>query len=838
MATREELEQALAAQKEFNAGVEETDKKIAALSEKLKGLSATYQEISDLKKEQNEYDFESVRALEEQAAHNEARLQAGSELLRLQKLAVEQLKKQVEETINAAEVDQGKLLVLQRKLSDRAKIIASTEVQIRKDKDLRDLLKEQAGYLQDARDETDNVLGLLGLSSRAYEKSFFAKAEKLGTGNIFKGMGMQLGEVGKTMLTSVSPGNLLAQTVRGIRDNTIAMITAQDQAISSFNRSTGAAGRFDELIRTTREENVSFGVSVEDSAHAVNALHKNLSDFIVMGGTSRKIASDMAVQLDKMGVSFETSTSLMNDLTKTLGMTMEETSGAVDQLSGLALSLGKSQEETMQEFKDSLPVLAGYGRDTIKVFKGVAAAAKATGIATGRLLQITEQFDTYEGAAEAVSGLNAILGGNYLNSLQMVHMSEDQRIRTLKQAMDATGLAFGSLGKFEQKAIAAKMGISDLNEANKLFGGTLAELDERLAEADLTAIADEEKQKLMEAATDNMEKLRAALQSLTFAVQPVIQTLEVVIGKIAEFAEFSGKLFPLAAVATFGVLKGLTAWTGKLTGSIASYIPKKMWQITKEKLFNKVAAEGADVQKDLAKKTDNLGKVSKMSAGSILAMGGAILLLGAGIGLAAAGMSLLVSSFAELTGEQMVGALAAIALTFGGFVASLYFGIPAIAGFGTAAAAAAIPIAAIGVAVTGIGFGIKLALDSFADLAVAFQGISKVKEGVAENLTVLFKTAASLEGGDAEPIRAIGETAEAIAGGRPGTGGTPELIAVVRQMAASIDKLAGSGKSQEVAIYLSDKKVGEALIPIINEGVNKRQGYANKSYPKMMTGNL
>ena len=88
MATREELEQALAAQKEFNAGVEETDKKIAALSEKLKGLSATYQEISDLKKEQNEYDFESVRALEEQAAHNEARLQAGSELLRLQKLSL------------------------------------------------------------------------------------------------------------------------------------------------------------------------------------------------------------------------------------------------------------------------------------------------------------------------------------------------------------------------------------------------------------------------------------------------------------------------------------------------------------------------------------------------------------------------------------------------------------------------------------------------------------------------------------------------------------------------------------------------------------------------------
>ena len=135
----------------------------------------------------------------------------------------------------------------------------------------------------------------------------------------------------------------------------------------------------------------------------------------------------------------------------------------------------------MGEFKASLPTLAAYGDRATEVFKGVAAASKATGIEMSKLIGITSQFDTFQGAADAVSGLNAILGGPYLNSLEMVNASEEERIRLLVSSMEATGMSFGSLSKFEQKAIAAKLGITDMAEANKLLNTTVAELDANAA---------------------------------------------------------------------------------------------------------------------------------------------------------------------------------------------------------------------------------------------------------------------------------------------------------------------------------------------------------------------
>ena len=39
------------------------------------------------------------------------------------------------------------------------------------------------------------------------------------------------------------------------------------------------------------------------------------------------------------------------------------------------------------------------------MFKGMAAAAKATGIEVGNLMSVTKQFDTFEGAATAAGKL-------------------------------------------------------------------------------------------------------------------------------------------------------------------------------------------------------------------------------------------------------------------------------------------------------------------------------------------------------------------------------------------------------------------------------------------------
>ena len=104
-----------------------------------------------------------------------------------------------------------------------------------------------------------------------------------------------------------------------------------------------------------------------------------------------------------------------------------------------------------------------------------------------------------------------------------------------------------------------------------------------------------------------------------------------------------------------------------------------------------------------------LGKAAGAAAPGILALGAAILMIGGGIAIASLGLAQLVGAFALLTGPQILGAIAAIALVMGGFVGMLYLMIPAVAGLAAAGTAGAIGLLALGASFLMIGGGIALA---------------------------------------------------------------------------------------------------------------------------------
>ena len=97
-------------------------------------------------------------------------------------------------------------------------------------------------------------------------------------------------------------------------------------------------------------------------------------------------------------------------------------------------------------------MIVELGTDGVQAFKNLQREAKATGIDIGRLYQITSNFDTFEGAAQSVWKLNAMLGGPFLNTMDMV-MEEDpaERMRMLKEAVDDAGLSFDTMSKFNVK---------------------------------------------------------------------------------------------------------------------------------------------------------------------------------------------------------------------------------------------------------------------------------------------------------------------------------------------------------------------------------------------------
>jgi hypothetical protein len=98
------------------------------------------------------------------------------------------------------------------------------------------------------------------------------------------------------------------------------------------------------------------------------------------------------------------------------------------------------------------PQLAKLGREGVKAFKDLAVASKITGLEVSRLLAITEKFDTFEGAAEQAGKLNAALGGNFVNAMELMTATDPaERFEMIRNSVLDAGLAFDDMSYYQRK---------------------------------------------------------------------------------------------------------------------------------------------------------------------------------------------------------------------------------------------------------------------------------------------------------------------------------------------------------------------------------------------------
>jgi hypothetical protein len=440
-------------------------------------------------------------------------------LIRLKKIAdLNQQKIQDLETIKAK---QGELDEEQKKDLANAQdgLVAGVELIniLTQEMMLRDeVLKKQQRQADAAKDLADTIENLSPLSATGFADSMLGTLADIGS------MEKALSTVGAQLKMQINPANLLGTSFSFIAESTGKMVLATDAAQAGFFKATGATREYDEVIRTVREDSAVMGVNIEDAAEAVTELYTGMTQFSRMTGEAQAELANFTSQMDQMGVSTGTTVALLDSATMALHMTSDEAIAMSKEVTAAAQALGLPVEQMASDLQAALPQLAAYGTEAVKVFKNVAAAAKMTGIATGRLLDITSQFDTFEGAAEAVGRLNGVLGGNYLNSLEMVNMTEDERISTLLRSMEASGKAFTEMSKYEQKAVAASVGITDMAEANKLLGQSADAYDLMKMKADAGMLSQDQMQEAADRSRDVMAKLENIMQSMAVAVGPLV----------------------------------------------------------------------------------------------------------------------------------------------------------------------------------------------------------------------------------------------------------------------------------------------------------------------------
>lgn len=331
-----------------------------------------------------------------------------------------------------------------------------------------------------------------------------------------------LTSVGKSMSEVLTTANIVGSTLMKVGESTAKVVVELDQQISAFRGATGAGEEYNEVIFQATLEGRDFSASIAQSTAAVQELYTGMSGFTGLTQEAQAETAAFTAGMTKLGVAGTDTGQILDNAMKGWGMSMTEAQDVSKELLATATALQVPPGKMAQDFNSAMKELAKYGPQGIDVFKGLAATAKAAGVEVNELMGIAGQFDTIEGAASASGQLNAILGGNLLNSMQMLNATEEERIRLLQQSVAASGRSWTSMGRFEKQAIMAAAGIQDMNTANKLFGQNLSVFDDALEKASAAGAAQANMAEMTEAATSMGEKFNLVMERMAVAVMPII----------------------------------------------------------------------------------------------------------------------------------------------------------------------------------------------------------------------------------------------------------------------------------------------------------------------------
>lgn len=323
---------------------------------------------------------------------------------------------------------------------------------------------------------TDNF----GISSKTSEtmlgglESMTLEAGKLaGDG---KGFGLVKKMMGKSLGQSLNFKNALFSAF----EESFKIAVQIEKISKELGKATGFGNVFATQIRDVGNNLTLLGGSEETAGKVITAMTQGLSSFNPeVAKTNKRVATTIG-KLEILGVSASASVKTIDHLQRTMGMTAEQAADATAQMARMGKEIGISGTKMINDFNSASGRLAIYGKNNVKVFKGLAAAAKATGIEMQSLISISKGFDTFDKAADSAAQLNAVLG-TQLSTIDLMNASDEERIMMIKQQVQASVGNFDSLDKFTKQYVAQAMGVSDVAEAQRLLNMSTAEYQQMQA---------------------------------------------------------------------------------------------------------------------------------------------------------------------------------------------------------------------------------------------------------------------------------------------------------------------------------------------------------------------
>jgi hypothetical protein len=572
---------------------------------------------------------------------------------------------------------------------------------------------------------------------------------------------------GMTLTSVAGAVGILAGAFGGIFNTIINLALEVDKTSSSLMKQTGINRELADSMIISQRETARLGVEVEEQAEAFQALFGAYTDFSLQSESVQLEITKTTAVLEKLGVANSDMANGIQNTTKFFGQTGIAATATARDLADFASIVGVAPQQMAADFSSAGESLAKLGSGGVRAFKDLAIASKITGIEINKLMQITDKFDTFEGAAEQAGKLNAALGGNFVNAMDLM-MSTDpiERFEMIRDSIMSQGRSFDDMSYYQRKFFTEAAGLDSVGDLAKLMSGNFNDLAGAVNMSSSEYAKMEEKAKAVQ---NVQEELQNTLRALIPVIQPLLEEFRSIAESISENDELLNQLkdtfevigkFALFFAENLGTIVtglGLMFGATMVNGMIKMFTGVNVLGKGMGFLQNKVSglagkipglgnifgttAEAAEVGgrtmadsmtsmssaarglsehgEDAAAGIELMGESSSEAAKSLKSMVGPIIALGVSVAIAAFGMGFLVESFGK-AGDNATAAVFGI-LAVGVALAGLMFvAMKASAPLAISAGA----ILAIGAAVAIAAIGVSVLVESFKGLNTEFMAFA------------------------------------------------------------------------------------------------------------------
>lgn len=329
---------------------------------------------------------------------------------------------------------------------------------------------------------------------------------------------------------------------------------------NAFMKATGASEEFSRSISETYREGRRFAATAEDMSKAFQALFNTFTDFTFQDKDTRDSLIKTSAVLEKLGISNDKFAQSVQLSTKALGMSAEQAGQSMLDLEKYAEELGVSPERLSAQFLEAGDSLAKLGENGDEAFRDLAAASKITSLEVSKLLNIVNQFDTFEGAARQAGKLNAALGGNFVNAMDlMMETDPTARFEQIRDSILDTGLSFDTMSYYQKNFYKDALGLANVGELALVLSGNM---DSVSGATKKTSQQFEEAAARAATVATFQEQLNILFAEMIPIITPLIDGMRSMFGWLSKNAKIIKVVTGVLSILG-GVILGITTgWTG------------------------------------------------------------------------------------------------------------------------------------------------------------------------------------------------------------------------------------------------------------------------------------